>query len=347
MRQEIVDPLDVAAIEENWHLLDSEHPTIHRGERHISSISEIPSIRRYAAQKIEFLVDQILAAGSVNAITGESGAGKTTVVLGMCAAVATGESFAGFQTQKRKVLVLDRENGLATLVEKFDRMHINDGSDFILWGGWAGDEPPAPFSPIVINWVKSCDPAPLIVVDSLIGFNAGEENSATETRAFMHQLRRLADLGCAVILLHNSGKSDSSREYRGSSDIKASIDVGYHLANIGADPLRLELVRMRAFKARFAVQQEIILRFTDGQFQIDGRGPIRTNQKTLIDLLVSNPGVRKNDFEKLAIEKGVTRSKARQFIDDGVRVGRIRVEDGPHNTQFHTWEPPKDQSYAG
>jgi energy-coupling factor transporter ATP-binding protein EcfA2 len=67
----------------------------------IQSISEISSIRTYAAQRIEFLVEGIIAAGTVTLVTGESGSGKTTVATAIASAVDRGEPFAGFETQRR------------------------------------------------------------------------------------------------------------------------------------------------------------------------------------------------------------------------------------------------------
>jgi hypothetical protein len=35
-----------------------------------------------------------------------------------------------------------------------------------------------------LDWVVACDPKPLIVVDSLVSLHGGDENDATETRAY-------------------------------------------------------------------------------------------------------------------------------------------------------------------
>jgi RecA-family ATPase len=332
MRKEITEPPDMEALAGSWHVPGDEPVEAPK----IRSISEITSIREYAAQKIDFIVDGILAAGTVTAITGESGAGKTTLVTAICSAVERGVPFAGLETQRRPVLVLDKENPLPVVVERFDRLGIQDGPNFKIWGIWAAEEPPAPFSPIVIEWVMGCEPKPLIVVDSLVSFHGGDENDATETRAYMQQFRRLAGMGATMIVLHHSGKGESSKEYRGSSDIKASIDVGYHLANL-SDSSQLGMLRLKAFKARFSVPPEVILNYRAGHFEIDGREVIRTNQEILRELLIQNPGVLAKRFEDLAAEKGVARNKARDFVATGIVTATIRVDKGPRNTRFHTW----------
>jgi hypothetical protein len=225
------------------------------------------------------------------------------------------------------------------VVERFDRLGINDGPNFKVWGGWAEEEPPSPFSPIVLEWAAGCEPKPLIIVDSLVSFHGGDENDATETRAFMQGFRRLADLGATVIVLHHSGKGDSSREYRGSSDIKASIDVGYCLANLG-DSSQLGTLRLKAFKARFNVLPEVILQYRAGRFEIDGRGPVQTVAESLRDLLIANPAIQAQRFQDLARDKNLGRNQARTFLDNGFHAGTIRKDKGLHNTLSYTWTGP-------
>lgn len=76
-----------------YDLYPTDDPLIVRAEpepggkdRTIRSVDEIRSIRSYAGSDIDFIVPGILAAGTITAITGDSGTGKTTVVAALCAA---------------------------------------------------------------------------------------------------------------------------------------------------------------------------------------------------------------------------------------------------------------------
>ena len=71
---------------------------------------------------------------------------------------------------------------------------------------------------MVLEWVRNCEARPLIIIDSMSAFHGGDENSASETRAFLNQARQLADLGATPIVLHHDGKADTAKDYRGSSD---------------------------------------------------------------------------------------------------------------------------------
>jgi hypothetical protein len=234
------------------------------------------------------------------------------------------------------VLILDKENPLPIVVQRFERLGIEDSDTFKIWGGWLDDGPPSPCSPIVLDWVRSCEVKPLIVVDSVVSFHPGNENDAAETRAFMQGLRRLADLGATVIFLHHSGKSDSSKDYRGSSDYKAAVDSAYHLANLG-DTTRLEVLRLRAFKTRLASAAELCFRYQDGAFSLDCRGSTASAYDVLVTLLVQNPGVTASEFENLAFGRGHARDKARNFLSGGANSGTITFKTGPHNRKLHTW----------
>src|SRR5205823_4928429 len=149
------------------------------------------------------------------------------------------------------VLFLDRENPVSVIIDRLNRLGLDDYPRLRFWGGWLPNEAPLPDSPAVIEWVKSCNPRPLLVVDSLIAFHGGDENDAGETRRFMHRCRRIADLGATVVIIHHDGKSERAKDFRGSSDFKAAIDLGFHVANFGDGCL--DRLVLRPFKARIQV----------------------------------------------------------------------------------------------
>lgn len=316
---------------------EGEAPAAAR-EPQMREIADIPSVLACAFAEVSWLVEGMMANGTVNVLTSEPGAGKTTTALALADAVARGVPFAGLKTAQRPVLVLDRENSAPFIVDVLTRIGATDGAELRIWGGWLPEQAPDPGSGIVTTWVLGCDPKPLIVVDSLIGFHSGDENDASETRSYLQRCRRLADMGATVLLLHHTGKGETSQDYRGSSDIKASADACFKLANLGPTS-RLERLRIKPFKSRFLVDAEVVLRYTDGVFTREsGAGSQRaTDAELLRDLLVRNPRVTGKDFERLAPERGVGRNYARAWLTNRVRDGEIRVEQGARNAKFFTW----------
>ena len=54
----------------------------------------------------------------------------------------------------------------------------------------------------------------VIIFDSLVAFHPGSEQDSSETRKYMDGFRSLASAGATVIVIHHSGKSEGSKEYR-------------------------------------------------------------------------------------------------------------------------------------
>lgn len=304
----------------------------------IRCIEDIRAVSLYASQRIDWAVHEFIPEAAITLISGDSGSGKTTVVDAICDDIASGTSFAGLPTLKRPALILDRENPAAGVLERRLRIGVDgDNPNVRTWGGWCEDEPCEPASPIITAWVQSCNPKPVIVIDSFVAFAQCDENSATEVRAFMQALRRLADMGATIILIHHSGKGESSRDFRGSSDIKAAVDVAYHVSNLG-DASRLTTLRLRAFKARFSVLPELLLHYTEGAgFRMDDRQPYQATGDVLRELLIENPRITASEFEGLAAAKGIASQKSRQFLTRGIDAGTVRSEKGLRNSRHHFW----------
>lgn len=302
----------------------------------IRSIADVPLLSSLSSDPPSFVFEGMFAAQTVNMITGDAGLGKSTFALALAAAVANGSMLAGIQAARCPVLYLDRENPLSVIQERRARLGIEDGQFFRVWGGWLPEEPPAPGSPMVVEWVKQCHPKPTIFVDSLAAFMRDAENEAEAARRFMDQLRMLANLGCCIVILHHSGKGESTKEYRGSSDLKASIDVGYVLTRSGSSD-RLDLLKLRTFKARLDVLPELAFRYADGAFHPGHGGTIVTVQDRLVNLLLANPGLTISQFEGVAMKAGIARNRIRQFVEDGMTSGSIAFDIGTKNAKFLRW----------
>jgi energy-coupling factor transporter ATP-binding protein EcfA2 len=293
----------------------------------IRSIEEIPLISEMETRPISYLLPPVLPEAAVVGITGDSGSGKSTLVL----------AWAGEVSAQRQVLILDRENPLPIVAERLHRLGVCDGPALHIWGGWLPEEAPVPGSTIVFEWASRCEPRPLIVVDSLVAFLRADENSATEVRMFLHQCRKLADLGCTVVLIHHTGKAATSKDYRGSSDIKAALDAAFAVTNTSSDGLLGE-IRLRCFKSRYGFSGDVLLRYMNGRFvQEDGSTVLQPGvEERLVSLLRTHPGIQTAAFEQLASKAGLGRDPARQFLYNGVLAGSVRREPGKNNSKRYS-----------
>jgi hypothetical protein len=286
-----------------------------RGQK-LSRVIDLPSMRACGAAKIDYIRKPELPSGAVVALTGDSGSGQSTLVTAWARDVIV------------PVLFLDRENPVSVIIDRLDRLGFVDCPRLRFWGGWLPEEAPLPDSSTVVEWVKLCMPRPLVVVDSLVAFHGGDENDAAACRGFMHRCRRLADLGATVVIIHHDGKSETAKDFRGSSDFKAAIDLGFHVSNFSSDS-RLDKVVLRPFKQRIQVGAELAYEYAHGQFvRSDTAGLNQTVGERLMELLRLNPGVTARKFEELASKRNLGRNRARTFLNDGLLSKSIRPETG-------------------
>jgi len=327
MKHEIETEGDVTKLSEKWDQ-DSGHKPV------ITRIEDLPDLEEVTGATIDWIVERMFAEGALHMITSEPGAGKSTLIAAAAHAISHGLDFMGQLTKKRPVLLLDAENPLPAIRERFERLAIKTHRNFRVWGQWVGEDPPAAGGAIVLEWVTRCEPKPVIIVDSVIAFHPGTENDSNETRQYMGQYRRLTAMGATVVLLHHTGKSETSKEYRGSSDYKASIDIGYKLTNMG-DNARLSLLELRPFKQRFSVAPLLRVFYNSGSFSIDHSEPRKSDTELLRDLLKANPGITKGEYEALAAERDLGRNRARGFLEKGVKGGTVRIEIALKNRHLH------------
>jgi hypothetical protein len=291
-------------------------------------IEDLPGVGD-SAEAIEYIRKPELVKGSVLGLTGNSGSGKSTLARAFIRdAIRDGVP----------CLILDRENPRPVARDCMERIGLDDGPLLRWYGGWNGDVPSA-MSSTVIDWVKSCKTKPIVMFDSLIAFVEGDENSSQDMHKFMKEPRKLADLGCTVIVIHHDGKAETSKDFRGSTAFKGDCDQAFHVSNLSPD-MKLDRLTLRPFKSRFGLCESLVYFYAGGKFIRDDRedAPARTITDQLTDLLRVNPGIKTKEFEDAAAKKDLGRNKAREFLSNGVLSGAIRREDAGRN-QFRHYLP--------
>lgn len=218
--------LEPTAIEVERPELAAPHVLEIRPANKITDIAQLPPIWRLE-QNTEWLIDGIIRLGSITLLSGESGGGKTWLAYAIAGAVARGWAFADLKVQQRPTLYLDGENPLCVAKQRLFDLGIPETNGLQVWGRWVGDPPPGPDSAIIREFVQRH--RPLLIWDSLIDFHDGDEQSASETRKFMKQFRATGTSrrDCSHSAPHR--QNPTSQDYRGSSDIKAAVDMAYCL----------------------------------------------------------------------------------------------------------------------
>jgi hypothetical protein len=284
----------------------------------ITDIAQLPSIWRLDG-KIEWLIDELIPLGGITLIAAESGAGKTYLAYAIAGAVSRGVPFAGCAVQQRPVIYLDGENPLCVVKERLLQLGIPETANLHIWGGWIPEHPHGPESALLRKFAQG--EKPLLIWDSLVQFHSGNEQQATETRAFMNHFRALANVGATVLILHHTGKVKTASQYRGSSDIKAAVDTAYVLRSPASENGKLTWLILQNFKCRFAPGTDIGLVFQPGEgFRPSDipKGPARKTPEAVIrDILTERPNINGKRIKELAKLRGVGKNN----IDDALRDG--------------------------
>lgn len=304
------------------------------------NVKDLPSIFGLDLRQ-EWLVEGLIPTKSVIAITGQANCGKSSIVLALADAVVNGTEFLGRPTKKLPVLINDRENGLHIYSERFERFGIKENENLRFWGSWNDI---MPGSPDCLPIKKFCmEEQPMIVFDSLQGFGDGwDEQDATGTRQYMDKYRFLAGLGATVILIHHAGKAENSKEYRGSSDIKASIDVGL-LVTEKKDKMRLLCIK--PFKSREGVLDEYMITLEGTKLVPVAKEFIPQDNKdwqAVESLVKLNPGLCQAEIIKMLPQ--MPNYRVRKILLAGESSGAFRVDKGAKNaSSYFLGQPHKPQ----
>lgn len=297
----------------------------------VTDVSALPSVWDQDSS-IDWLVEGMIPRGSVTLISAESGTGKTWLAYALAAAVARGVDFLGRTVHRAPVVYLDGENPLYVVQRNLRDLGIDPIPDLRVWGGWNEESPPGPNDTRILSFVR--EQKPLLIWDSLVEFNTGDEQSSTEMRRFMKFFRALAHLGATIIILHHTGKSKSSGTYRGSSDIKASVDVAY-LVTGSTRSGKLHRLTMDPFKSRIAPGQKFAMEFRErkGFFGIDvpkqaaKPDPFDTVRRIVMD----NPKSNATRIKELAKPLGVSKGK----VDEVLGSGEFSFEPGKGSEKLY------------
>ena len=289
------------------------------------SIQNLPKVRD-VAKPTEFVIEGLIAKGTVNLWSGGSNDGKSYVNLALADAVSRGEPFIGKRTARLRVVIVDGENPGSAVRDRLDKLKIEETDFLKIWGGWSGVDPDGPDSTYIIEFVLRYHP--LLIYDSLIEFHPGNENDSSETRRYLRGFRKLANLGGTIIILHHTGKGLNSKEYRGSADIKGAVDQAYLWEFIGESENRGRGPwKLTPFKTRTVEAQPMRIEFANGKYQeISDRS--RTAREIVEEIVTETPGQTQMRIITLAGEQGVAKNRATKALRDSKQDGVIVAEPG-------------------
>jgi hypothetical protein len=187
-----------------------ELKTLFAGARQFPGARTIVSVNEFLDMEESpqpFLLDRMIVENSVNALTADSGGGKSLLALKMVESMAKGEKFLGeFETKKTKTLILDLEMNHNDLIQRThsiiqDKM---EGLDFYHCQTF-NIEDHNDFRWLTSNIERSG--YKLIVFDTLSGAHERPENDNTEMNLVNKKFIELCNrYGSTVLFFHHNKK---------------------------------------------------------------------------------------------------------------------------------------------
>ena len=286
-------------------------------QRSGTGLHDLPSVWTLEAN-IEWLIDDMIPLGGITLLSAPSSTGKTWLAHAIAGAVAHGIPFLGRKVKRRPVVYLDRENPLAVVKRNLMDLGIPETGNITLWGGWNSTEACDPDDAELIEYASKRHP--LIVIDSLVRFHTGDEQSAKDTSVFMKLIRKLTSVGATVIILHHTGKSLTSKKYRGSSDIEAAVDMAYFIEGRPRDR-KIHRLEMENFKSRFAEGKDFGMEFEKGKgfhfIELASKATKIDAAEIIEKILTDHPGINGTELvvhaREFVVSKGDVEKIRREF----------------------------------
>lgn len=204
---------------------DPEDGVLEAGDQFMPRIAWFDYWRDYPSP--EFVVGGLIENGGMAAVIGPSGIGKSTVVLDMLGAVATGQRWHGRATMAQRVLYLPGEglSGSIDRVKAWEKAHKAAlGRDLAVGEGIVRSGAPKIVWERLVQLILQ-NHIGMIVFDTVARMMVGvEENSATDVGKVIARLDEVRKLtGCTVLLVHHTSKGSDSA--RGSSALNGALDT--------------------------------------------------------------------------------------------------------------------------
>ncbi len=217
---------------------------------------------------IDYLIDTVFSAGSLNIVYGAPGTFKTMLMIDAALAVMAGRVWlppmkdttgTGFKTKAAPVMLIDFDSGLRRTSERIEALAKANRIDRNSAGRFDYVSMPTPWliasqrsSVLQLAEEIKARGSRFVVIDNLGVITGGIDENSSEMVAVMSNLRWLTETtGACVTLIHHERKSHgearkSGDALRGHSSINAAIDLALLVEREGSS----RILTVRSTKTR-------------------------------------------------------------------------------------------------
>jgi RecA-family ATPase len=333
------------------HLIDTNINNVALIDYKLTSLQELMETQ---FDPIQWVVDGLVPASGIIAISGAPASFKTWIVLDMAQKIASGTPlFNRFGTKKTGVLLVDEENGNHLLQMRFKEI----GNKYNLPVYTLCNEGFTLTNDSVKKLIRVAKKKDIgvIIFDSLVRIHKEDENNATAMASVFKLLKRITAENITIIFTHHHRKrgnnpSGGSQEMRGSSDILAALDCHISVDREQGD----DFVVITQNKSRYAPEiGSFKLNIVKGEiglsFEIDGDIEVVKSNKFIIEeaivqALTLNTELCKANILRILKQDGIKvgNSTLLKTIKRMVKKGVIQERQGEKNTTLCSLVKPEE-----
>lgn len=200
----------------------------------------------------QWIIRNHLPADCFGSMYGPSGHGKTFNVLDMALSIAAGVEWHGREVEQGAVMYVcgEGKSGILKRLSAWCKHHevAIEGLPFAITSRpvmMLDDDMLADFKEQLISRIERGNFS-LVIIDTLNrNFGAGDENRTEDMTKFVgacDEIKRCT--GASVLVVHHTGLQDATRA-RGSSALRAALDVEMNVEKVGEDSSRLVCTKMK------------------------------------------------------------------------------------------------------
>jgi hypothetical protein len=222
--------------------------------------------------KSNWLIKNHMEQGSIGMLFGPPASAKSFIVMDIAFCIAAGIDWNGNDTVQGKVVYLAGEghSGIAKRFKALGLKYSTTTSDIFFSELPASLMDPNNAKSVIDAINKVCTNPSLIVIDTLHrNFGSGDENSAKDFGKFLNTITQLIhQLGATVLLVHHSGHAFDDRA-RGSSSMRAAMDVEYKITK-NKDDVTMICSKAKEFQEPPPMSFELVTQILPGWVDEDG-----------------------------------------------------------------------------
>jgi predicted ATP-dependent serine protease len=304
---------------------------------------------------VKWCLDCLIPSNGFGMIAGESGCGKTWLLLSLSMAVASGAPWLDtFATTKGNVLFIDEESGISLLKDRLLKLGSPEevGKLPIYFATFEQLKMDTAQGETLLEATIKKTGARLVVIDSFVRIHDAEENSAAEMSCVTEALSRTArEQDCAIVVAHHARKkgltlNEPGDRLRGTSEIKAALDVHLFVSREKGGAIKI-----RHDKARFGKTVEpLLVKLSEkghGQLRLEAVreavAKVEEAKRAIMDQVtgVKQPVVRRDLEKTVCKDKGVSPRTFGNALGQLMKAGRLeegRVTERGDNGRAKTFK---------